>query len=105
MHQIDAVHLATNAPVVADGSAIDALDTGGAWVLQKLLLRLTSEGASVTLHGLRPAFEPLLTVVAQQVADQAGQLVPAAPVPPNTLYRIAQSSAAAHPVQHLRRRI
>lgn len=95
VQQIDAVHLATNAPVVADGSGIDALDTGGAWVLQKLLLRLTSEGASVTLHGLRPAFEPLLAVVAQQVADQAGQLVPAAPVPPNTLYRIGQSSAAA----------
>ena len=40
--------------VVADGARIEALDTAGAWVLQKLLLRLRDEGIAVTAARLAP---------------------------------------------------
>jgi phospholipid/cholesterol/gamma-HCH transport system permease protein len=80
---------------IADGARIEALDTAGAWVLQKLLLRLRDEGTVVTLRGLRPEFARMLEVVAQHVADQAGKPAPAASAPPAPLERIGRSAAAA----------
>ena len=71
--QLDAVRVSPDTPVAADGSAVVALDTGGAWVLQRLLLRLRQEGSDVSLQGLRPAFAGLLEVVARQLAEQAHQ--------------------------------
>ena len=78
-----------------DGSRIEALDTAGAWVLQKLLQRLRDEGMAVTVNGLRPELAKLLDVVAQQVADQADK-------PSNTdsksttlFERVGRSTAAA----------
>ena len=71
-HQLASVHVPSSTQVIADGARIDALDTAGAWVLQKLLLRLRAEGIAVTLRGLRPEFTKLLEVVAQHVADGAG---------------------------------
>ena len=68
---LQSVRVAGNAEVLADGTRIEALDTAGAWLLQKLLLRLKAEGAVVTLNGLQPAFAKLLDVVAQQMSEQA----------------------------------
>ena len=70
-YQLDALRVAAKTEVIADGSLVEALDTAGAWVLQKLLMRLRAEGIAVTMRGLRPEFSTLLDVVAQQVADQA----------------------------------
>ena len=70
---VDAVRIEASKSVTADGSSIEALDTAGAWMLQKLLLRLRAEGIEVTVSGLRPPFEKLLEVVAQQFAEQAGK--------------------------------
>ena len=60
--------------VVVDGARIAALDTAGAWVLQKLLRRLGGEGSAVQLRDLRPEFARLLEVAGQQIDAQ-----PAAP--------------------------
>ena len=68
--QLDAVRVTSGAGVTADAARIEALDTAGAWALQKLLLRLRGEGIEVRLQGLRPEFAKLLDVVAQQVADR-----------------------------------
>ena len=68
--QLDSLRLPTGTQTVADGAGIAALDTAGAWVLQKLLTRLRAEGGVVTVQGLRPAFATLLGVVGEQVADQ-----------------------------------
>jgi phospholipid/cholesterol/gamma-HCH transport system permease protein len=57
------VGAASEGPLQADASGIDALDTAGAWVLQTLLQRLRHDGATVTWHGLRPEFARLLEVV------------------------------------------
>jgi phospholipid/cholesterol/gamma-HCH transport system permease protein len=72
-----------------------ALDTAGAWVLQKLLLRLRDEGTVVTLRGLRPEFARLLEVVAQRVAGPADRPAPAGRRPPTALERIGRSADAA----------
>jgi len=69
--QLEALHLASRTELVADGARIDALDTAGAWVLQKLLLRLRGEGMAVSISGLRPEFAKLLEAVGQQVGAQS----------------------------------
>lgn len=89
--QIEAIRAFSNAEVVADGSGIGALDTAGAWVLQKLLLRLHSEGINVTMQGLRPEFSKLLGVVAQQVDELAGNPAPVAKPPPGLLEKVGRS--------------
>jgi len=94
-HQLESVRFAGTTQAVADGAHIEALDTAGAWVLQKLLLRLRNEGIVVTLQGLRPEFAKLLEVVAQHVADQTGQPAPAAKPPPTALERVGRSAEAA----------
>lgn len=94
-HQLELVRVASKTQAMADGAGIEALDTAGAWVLQKLLLRLRDEGIVVTLRGLRPDFALLLDVVAQHIADQASQPVPAAPHSPTALERVGRGAEAA----------
>lgn len=94
-HQLEAVRLPSKTAATADGARIEALDTVGAWVLQKLLLRLRSEGVVVTIRGLRPEFAKLLEVVAQHVADQAGKPAPAAIRPRTALERVGRGAEAA----------
>jgi len=93
--QLESVRVPAKTEAIADGARIEALDTAGAWVLQKLLLRLRDEGIVVTLRGLRPEFARLLEVVAQHVADQAAKPAPAASQPPAALERIGRSAEAA----------
>ena len=94
-HQLDSIRLPSTTDAIADAARIEALDTAGAWVLHKLLMRLRGGDVVVTLRGLHPRFAKLLDVVAQQVADQAGKTVPT-PSPPSTaLERIGRSTEAA----------
>ena len=81
--------------MLADGTQIAALDTAGAWVLQKLLLRLRAEGAAVTLQGLRPQFAQLMDGVAQHMAEQASQPAPGAAPPSGALARIGHRTVDA----------
>ena len=69
--QLESLHATAVATVTADAAGIEALDTVGAWLLNKHLLTLRSAGAMVTLHGLRPAFARLLSVVEQGANDLA----------------------------------
>jgi len=62
---------------VADGTHIEALDSAGAWVLQKLLLRLRESGASVSLLGLLPKHARLMEAAAAGLLNQANQPIPA----------------------------
>jgi phospholipid/cholesterol/gamma-HCH transport system permease protein len=93
--QLESVRVPARTEVLADGARIVALDTAGAWVLQKLLLRLRDEGTIVTLRGLRPEFARLLQVVAQHVAGAAGKPALAASQPPGALERIGRSAESA----------
>ncbi len=94
-HQLGAVSVPAKTELIADGSLINALDTGGAWVLQKLLLRLQGEGIKVTVRGLQPQFAKLLEVVEKQVADQANQAAPPIIKPPGALEGTGESVVSA----------
>ena len=94
--QLESVRVTAKTQVTADGARIEALDTAGAWVLQKLLLRLQGEGIGVTLRGLRPEFAKLLDVVAQHLAGQAGPSATAASPSPTALERVGHSATAAY---------
>ena len=92
-HQLESVRVPSKTEAIADGARIEALDTAGAWVLQKLLLRLRDEGTVVTLRGLRPEFTRLLEVVAR--AGPADKPAPAERQSPTALERVGRSAGAA----------
>lgn len=87
--QIASLQAPDAAVLVVDATALTALDTGGAWLLQKLLRRLQDAGCSVTLQGLQPAFEGLL---AMTVLPPATPQKPTKP-PPSTLEGLGRRSA------------
>jgi phospholipid/cholesterol/gamma-HCH transport system permease protein len=80
-----------------DGHGIEALDTAGAWMLQRLLLRQREGGASSeqpAIRGLSPSFVRLLDLVGRRMATQASLPVVPAAQAPSLLARWGQSSAA-----------
>ncbi|MDP2368157.1 MlaE family ABC transporter permease [Rhodoferax sp.] len=90
------VRLPSGEQTSADGARIEALDSVGAWLLQKLLRRLRDEGAVVTLTGLRPEFVKLLEVVAQHLGEPDPQTAPVnARRPPTALERVGRAAAPA----------
>jgi len=93
--QLDALSAPSKSEMVVDGARIDALDTAGAWILQKLLRRLRVEGTAVEMRDLRPEFAKLLEAVGRQVDDQTDTLFPVAGAPPSTLDGLGRSAAAA----------
>jgi phospholipid/cholesterol/gamma-HCH transport system permease protein len=52
-------------PIHGAAGAIDAMDTGGAWLLQRTLNRFERGGCSVELNGLSPDFVALMQTVAR----------------------------------------
>lgn len=91
--QLGALSVPPRTEVIADGTRIEALDTAGAWVLQKLLSRLRRENILVTLRGLRPEFVILMEVVAQHSTDSNDG--PGISHSPTALQRIGGNAAAA----------
>lgn len=59
-----------------DASAITAMDTSGAWLLQRTLRALEQHGRSVQLRGLRPEFESLLQLIASRSIVAEAAIVP-----------------------------
>jgi phospholipid/cholesterol/gamma-HCH transport system permease protein len=93
--ELESVRLPSLARGTADAARIDALDSAGAWMLQKLLLRLNRAGMVVTLRGLRPEFAKLLGIVAQHDADKAGQPAAAGKPPQGWLERVGRAAQEA----------
>ena len=69
--RLESIKVDATKPVRADGAQVEALDTAGAWMLQKLLERLRKNGSTVDLHGLKPENARLLDVVAREAANIA----------------------------------
>lgn len=90
--QLTTLRPAKTEPVVADGAQIEAMDSAGAWLLQKLLRRLRTEGVDVSLRGLQPKFTRLMDAVAEQLTEQAKQPAPAAQPTPSALERLGRSA-------------
>jgi len=82
---------------VVDATRLEAFDTAGAWLLQKLLRRLRDAGAAMQVRGLRPDFAKLLAVVGEQAIVQTTEpaVVASAPPPASWLENIGRQAAAA----------
>ncbi|PKO31831.1 MAG: hypothetical protein CVU34_16725 [Betaproteobacteria bacterium HGW-Betaproteobacteria-7] len=93
--QLDALAQPAGAPLVIDASEIEAVDTAGAWVIHKLLQRLGSEAAGVELRALRPEFDHLLSLVAEEIARQGEVRKPAAERPATPLAALGQRTVNA----------
>ena len=93
--ELRTLRIPANTEAVADCARIDALDTTGAWVLQRLLQRIRSGGATIAATQLQPAFARLLAVVAQQAADQARSAAAPVQQPPGPFERVGRRCAAA----------
>jgi phospholipid/cholesterol/gamma-HCH transport system permease protein len=81
--------------MVVDGARIEALDTAGAWVLQKLLRRLRDEGTTVQVRELRPEFAKLMDAVGQQATKRIDSAAPVEKPSPPALERLGRSAASA----------
>jgi phospholipid/cholesterol/gamma-HCH transport system permease protein len=93
--QLDALSAPSGSEMVVDGARIEALDTAGAWVLQKLLRRMRDEGSAVQVRDLRPGFAKLLEVAGRQAADETDTPSPVANAPSPRLEDLGRSAAAA----------
>lgn len=60
--------------VMLDGSGITRLDTSGAWLLHRTIQQLQRSGHQVQQHGLHPAFESLLHLVAVRTSGAGYEL-------------------------------
>ena len=94
-NRVATVRIPPGTNAIADGSRIQALDTAGAWVLQKLLHRLRAEGSAVTLHGLNAPHASLMDAVDRQLAEQLAHPTPAAGPHATVLERTGRSAVAA----------
>ncbi len=80
-----------------DGRGIEALDTAGAWMLQRLLMQVRGEGRgseAPAVHGLSPPFARLLDLVAKRIVAQAALPPVVAPCEPSAVARLGLSTAA-----------
>jgi phospholipid/cholesterol/gamma-HCH transport system permease protein len=90
---LGSLRLAPGNEAVADGAQIEALDTAGAWVLQRFLLRLREAGTPVTLRGLAPGFSGLFEAVSKRIGHQAESPATVGLRSPNPLERVGRSAA------------
>jgi phospholipid/cholesterol/gamma-HCH transport system permease protein len=73
--------------LIADGSAINAMDSAGAWLLLQVKQRIEADGGQLTLQAFLPAYRQLMEFVATELAEYKP-----APVPrrvPSLLDRVA----------------
>ena len=92
MPQLDALPGSVRSRMLVDCASIEALDTAGAWILQKLLARLRAEGATVEVRGLRPEFANVFAAVGQHLANPPEKATPLAP--PSRLESLGRSAEA-----------
>lgn len=93
--QLDAISAPAGQELLIDGARIEALDTAGAWVLQKLVQRLGGDGKALRLHGLRPEFARLFEAIEQQITDQERPLASPAITPPSGLEAVGRNTQGA----------
>ena len=71
--QLGLIQAPANANITADCAEIKVMDTTGAWVLQKLIQRMSQQNTIVNLSGLQPIFKNLLDVISIQMVNLSKQ--------------------------------
>lgn len=74
--QLDMLSIPSQSELIVDGARIEALDTAGAWILQKFLCRLRDEGTTVQVQDLSPEFARLFEFAGLQMTDQTDVVSP-----------------------------
>ncbi len=64
----------SDGPVTLDLTDVEALDTGGAWLVADLAGRFTSKGATLQFKGVQPAHAALIDTVSHNIPDDPGKL-------------------------------
>lgn len=85
--QILALPTTLSGAVACDAGAVESMDTGGAWLLQRTLNQLKQNGCSIALNGLSADFAALMQTVARSWS-QAEQRQPLPP--PRWLERLGR---------------
>ncbi len=87
-HQLTRLNWPETTELTFDCTKLTALDTSGAWLLQRTVRELEQRGRQITIIGLQPEFSALLQMVAS--CTIAPTSAPTAP--PNVLIRIGRQS-------------
>lgn len=74
--QLEALSAPSGSTLVIDASRIEAFDSVGAWIMEKLRRRLNEESVGIEIRQLKPEFAKLLEVVGQENIQQAGTAIP-----------------------------
>jgi phospholipid/cholesterol/gamma-HCH transport system permease protein len=75
-----------------NGAGIDAFDSAGAWVLQKLLLRTSGTQMAAPVTGLQPDFSRLLQAVQGQLSAAAVAVAPARHKPSSPVQNLGRAT-------------
>lgn len=89
--QLHSITASIKTKISVDCSGISALDTAGAWVLNKFLNRLKNENVVIVLQAMNPKFATLLDLVANQIDDESNQTKLKTPPSPTVLEKIGKS--------------
>ncbi len=65
--QLELIQIPINGNIDADCAEIAALDTAGAWSLQKLLQRAAKQSSNITFTNLSPVFKKRLDIIRAQI--------------------------------------
>lgn len=93
--QLKALSAPSGSTMVIDASRIEAFDSVGAWIMEKLRRRLGEESVGVDIRLLKPEFAKLLEVVGQEDIHQAGTAKQDAIPAPNWRESLGRDTAAA----------
>ncbi len=74
--ELNMLQVPAQADVHIDGAGIQALDTAGAWVLQKMIKRLHKQGTVVQMRDLQPEYCRMLELTGQHLNDQSDTVKP-----------------------------
>ena len=76
--RIESLRWPRDGEVLIDAAGISALDSSGAWLLQRTTHELRARGLTVRIAGLRPEFDSLMQLIAARaIAREAGAVPPA----------------------------
>lgn len=93
--QLGSFSVLSKSEMVINGAGVEALDSAGAWAMQKFLGRLRGERIPLQVRGLRPEFAKLLEAAGQQLADSTNTLSPVALASSSMLGGLGRSAESA----------
>ncbi|MFM9925213.1 MlaE family lipid ABC transporter permease subunit [Variovorax sp. H27-G14] len=92
---LDALPAMNGVALVVDASGVAALDTAGAWVIQRLLRQARQSGGDASLGGLPQRFAALMDLVTRQFTEETARPAVVAPPAPGALGSVGRGAVSA----------